>query len=187
MVKLLIISLLLFQSITFSFEKLPQNYLVEVGSPQAETSIVEYFSLSCVSCLKLIREDFETIFQDHIQTGNVLWTFHPDPIDLTTLRFLICLENIPPDKRFPFFWEVINSVSPTQEKRNTLLIEELSAHYGHPVKNLADLSFVEKTKAFNAAFSYLRQDDIPDQVPAIEKNGKLQKGFPSLKKIKDLL
>ena len=188
MVKALCLASCLFlSSLGSAFESLPDRYLVEVGNPKAKQTITEYFSLSCSACVKSIKKSFPKIFEDHIQKGELFWRFHPDPQDLTTLRFLVCLETVEKRKRFAFFWDVLHAVSPGKTQKNCLLIQEIIKLYGDPMPQLGDLDFLEKAKAAKACLLYLEQKGIPHTIPAIEKNGKLIKGFPSLKKIKETL
>ncbi|MEM7174340.1 MAG: thioredoxin domain-containing protein [Chlamydiota bacterium] len=186
MVKAILFASFFVFSSAFSFELLPKTYLVEVGRETAKTQIVEYFSLGCPRCLKLIKSDFKNIFYECIQKSDVCWTFHPDPIDLTTLRFMICLENIPPKNRFPFFWEAVQAVKPGAHQRNTLILNALSEGYGGKALPLADLDFIASSQAKRASFAYLQQVDIPQVLPAVSKNGKMLSILPSFKSIKEV-
>lgn len=188
MVKPLLFASLLFLSAqVFSFEPLPKAYVVEVGRENAKTQIVEYFSLGCPLCLSLIKSEFKDIFFECIQKKDVCWTFHPDPLDLTTLRFMICLENIPPKHRFPFFWETIQAVTPGNHQRNALMLKALSERYGGKQLPLGDLDFISESQAKRDSFSYLQQPDIPQTLPALSKNGKFLNILPQLKSIKEAI
>lgn len=180
-------SFLFLFSFGFSFDNLPKTYLIKVGRENAETQIIEYFSLECPLCLKVIRNEFKEIFFQCIQKKDISWTFHPDPIDMTTLRFMICLEGMEEKNRFPFFWEVIQAIHPKAYDRNALILSTLNERYGGKKLPLSDLDFISESQAKQAGFSYLSQEDIPKILPSISKNGKMLNIHPDLKAIKEAL
>ena len=59
-------------------KKLGREYCVSYGNPQAEINIVEYFSLSCPECIRLLKQDFPPLKEKYINSGEVFWTLHPD-------------------------------------------------------------------------------------------------------------
>ncbi|MCB9093413.1 MAG: hypothetical protein H6620_12740 [Halobacteriovoraceae bacterium] len=58
---------------------------------------------------------------------------------------------------------------------------------GKPIPRLHDLSFLEKTEAFNRAYAYLKQPNVPSELPTIEVNGILYQEFPSIEWIDKVL
>ena len=171
----------------FPFENLPEKYTVSLGNPQSKTHIVEYFSLSCPLCLKLLKADFPTIYKEHISNETTYWTFHPDPQDITTLQLMICLDLLPQEKKWKFFWEVINVVNPQSSGKNTFLIQELVKRFDQEMPLLYDIKWLEQTDAYQEAFKYLKQKDIPEDLPSITNNGVFMKGIPTKTFIRKVL
>lgn len=87
----------------FSMEKLPSEYLVKYGDPQAETKIIEYFSLSCPDCIKCFIHEFKPIQKEFIDTRKASWAFHPNPADLLTLQAMVCLEKLTEKEKLRFW------------------------------------------------------------------------------------
>jgi len=175
----LILGLLFLPGPSFAFEKLPEEYTISLGNPQVKTKIIEYFSLACPLCLKLLKEEFPGIYNEQISTSKAYWTFHPDPQDITTMQLMICLEKLPEDKKWKFFWEIASSVNPSRSGKNTFLIEQLAKQFGIDVPLLRDIAWIEKTTAYQKAFEYIKQKDAPSILPAIEVNGILSEDLPT--------
>jgi hypothetical protein len=170
-----------------AFEKLPEKYTISLGSLDAKHKVVEYFSLSCPLCLKLLKEDFPGIYTEHIAEKKIHWTFHPDPADLSTLQLMVCLEKLPQKKRWAFFWEVVSVVKPNNPSRNTFLIQELSKQFGLDVPLLHDIKWLESTEAFKTSYRYTQQDDAPKALPSIEVDGNFhEKALPTKELVGDL-
>ena len=165
-----------------AFEKLPEKYTISLGSIEAKHKIVEYFSLSCPLCLKLLKEDFPGIYTEHIAEKKIHWTFHPDPADLSTLQLMVCLEKLPQTKRWAFFWEAVQTVKPNNPSRNTFLLQELAKGFGLDAPLLNDIQWLETTYAYKTAYTYLKQGDTPKALPAIEVDGAFhEKALPNQK------
>ena len=170
-----------------AFEKIPEKYTVSLGTPEAKHKIVEYFSLSCPLCLKLLKEEFPGIYTEYIKQKKVHWTFHPDPADLSTLQLMVCLEKLPESKRWAFFWEAVSIVKPNNASRNTFLLQELAKGFGLDVPRLYDIQWLETTSAYKTAYTYLKQGDTPKALPAIEVDGAFhEKALPNKELIGDL-
>lgn len=92
---------------------------------------------------------------------------------------MVCLEKIPEEKKWKLFWEIVSSVKPLAVGRNTYLIQEISKQFGLNLPLLHDTNWIEKTKAFQEAFEYIKQKDAPNILPAIEVNGTLLKELPT--------
>ena len=176
-----------FISSSWAFEKLPEKYTVSLGTHEAKHTVVEYFSLSCPLCLKLIKKDFKEIYTQFIANGKMHWIFHPDPADLSTLQLMVCLERLPYSKKWSFFWEVIQAVKPNNPSRNTFLLQELSKQFGLDVPLLHDIKWLESTEVYQEAFKYTRQADAPTEIPLIEFDGTLREDLiPTFQVIEDL-
>ena len=89
------------------FEKLDPKYQVGYGDPNSSIKVVEYFSLSCAKCFEFFQEDFQGIRRKYLDTGEISWSFHPDPADLLTLQAMVCLENLPNEVKKRLFLETV--------------------------------------------------------------------------------
>lgn len=188
-----IISSLIFSLLCFipifsrAFEKLPEHYTLSLGSKNAQHTVTEYFSLSCPLCLRLLKKEFKEIYQAYIQTKKIHWTFHPDPADLSTLQLMVCLERLPPSKKWSFFWEAIQTIKPNHPSQNTFLLQELSKQFGLDLPLLHDIKWLESTKAFQEALKYTKQADAPTEIPIIAFNGTLEPYLLPTKQVIDEL
>jgi hypothetical protein len=75
-------------------EKLGQQYLISYGKEDASIKLVEYFSFQCPHCINIFKNDFARIKKEYIDTGKILFEFHPTPLDLPTLQAMVCLAQL---------------------------------------------------------------------------------------------
>lgn len=165
----------------YSFEKLDTKYQVTYGSSEAKVKMTEYFSFVCPKCIKFIKEDFPSFKKKYIDTGHVQWSFHPDPADLITLRAMICLEKLSEEQKQPFLALSIAHISEGDPLQTALLMKQLLQSCDHSLPELDQMEFLEKSAAFEAAYSYLKQKDTVAAVPTIEIDGIVYQEFPSVK------
>lgn len=163
-----------------SFEKLPSTYTVSYGDQSAPIHMTEYFSFSCPKCLEFIRRDFPTIQSKYIDTGKVYWTFHPDPADLLTLQAMICFELLDNLEKQSLIEKLAGQIRVRPFKKACFKMQEEMNALGKPIPTLHDLSFLEKTEAFQKAYVYLKQPNVPIELPTIEINGLVYQEFPSI-------
>jgi len=164
-----------------SFEPLPSNYTFSYGKEKAPLHIVEYFSLSCPHCLKLFNQEFPLIKEKYIDCGKVHWTFHPDPGDLVTLQAMICLSKLSSKARQHFMEHLMQKMNVMAPGKSCFVMQQLMEELGAPLPLLHDLSFVEKDPAFEAAYTYFSQKEIPNKLPSVTIGGVLYRELPSLK------
>ncbi|MBF5060076.1 thioredoxin domain-containing protein [Candidatus Neptunochlamydia vexilliferae] len=162
-----------------SFEKLSSIYTISYGDPHAPLHVTEYFSLSCPKCLTFIRRDFPSIQARYIDKGKVYWTFHPDPADLLTLQAMVCFEKLSSQGKQVLI-ETLAHHPRASFRKGCFKMQEYMDALGKPQPLLHDLSFLEKSQAFQKAFTYLKQPTVPAELPTIEINGKIHQEFPSL-------
>jgi len=160
-------------------QKLGREYCVSYGNPQAEIEVVEYFSLSCPECIKLLKQDFPPLKEKYVNSGKVFWTLHPDPADILTLQMMECLGKLSDREKKVFFEALISRMSERPSKKNIYWMQATLAEWGRALPELQDLNFLEKTAAFRAAFEYVKQENAPKEIPTIEVNGELKETFPS--------
>lgn len=171
---------LLSHSLSLSaFEKIPSQYHVPYGTSSAPVQVIEYFSLSCLKCLESFRRDFKELKAKYIDANQVYWTFHPNPADLLTLQAMVCLEKLSlKEKRI--FWEVVLDTLDNPSEGATVMQIAMET-LGKPIPQLQDISYLQNTPTFKAAFGYLKQPDIVTDLPTVEINGVLHDEFPTRK------
>lgn len=174
------------EMIPSSFERLTSVYTISYGDQSAPIHMTEYFSLSCPKCLEFIRRDFPTIQSKYIDTGKVYWTFHPDPADILTLQAMVCFELLDNLEKQSLIKKLAEEIRVRSIKKACFKMQEEMNALGKPLPILHDLSFLEKTEAFNRAYVYLKQPDVPSELPTIEANGILYSSFPTLDFLKRL-
>ncbi|MCY3974439.1 MAG: thioredoxin domain-containing protein [Simkaniaceae bacterium] len=185
-ISLATVAILLLTRSAFAFEKMDEKYLIRVGNPEATEAITHYFSLACPHCVLSTIREFPKIFDRYVKDGRLLWTFHANPSDVNTVRFLICLEKMPESRKFSFFWNVLG-IALADEEELPFLLEEQSRLHGHAISGLADPDFLKRAPATLRSSEYLNQEGVPGSVPSIEKDGILVKGAPTLAKVREIL
>ena len=183
----LVASFLPVKGFTETFQKLPSAYTISYGDPQAPIHVVEYFSFSCPQCLALLKKEFPHVQEKYINPGKVYWSFHPDPADLLTLQAMICLESLSQGDKQLLLEETARHLKPHSLGKGCFLLQEIMKGLGKPLPDLYDLKWIEKTQAFQKAYTYLSQKQVPSDLPTVEINGKVYKEFPSLKVIDQIL
>lgn len=168
---LLLFSLLAMQG--NCFEKLPSDYLITFGNPEAPVKIVQYFSFNCPHCLSIYREDFKKIKSKYIDTNQATWTYHPAPMDFLTVQAMDCLEKLS-DREKRIFLESILDVMPTDDAKLTVCyMQKAMELFEKPVKQLSEKDYLSNTRAFQDAFLFIKQTDKINAVPTLEINEKL--------------
>jgi len=162
-----------------AFEKLPSEYQVVYGSPNAPIHVTEYFSLSCAKCIEGFRKDFPILKEAYIQNQQVHWRFHLNPADILTLQAMVCLEQLSPSEK-RIFWEVVIDMMKTPEEGIAIMKIAMET-LGKPTPKLGDPAYLKSTTSFKAAYRYLKQPGIIQDLPTVEINGKLYDEFPSRK------
>lgn len=171
---------LLISSSFFGFEKLNSKYWVQYGSPDAESQVVEYFSLSCPQCLKFFNQEFPSIQRNYVDPGTISWSMHPDPADLLTLQAMICLERLSPEHKALFLKTIIDGMSKCKgTEQGCNLMKAAMEAFQNPIPDLENLEFIQKTEAFQDAFSFVTQKDVVRVIPSVEIDGILYKQFPN--------
>jgi protein-disulfide isomerase len=73
-----------------------------IGSPEAKTTIVEYFSLTCPHCAAFSKETFPKVKAELIDTGKVRYVFRDFPLDQLALTAAMVSRALPPERYEPF-------------------------------------------------------------------------------------
>jgi len=161
------------------FKNIPSEYCISFGNPQAPVKLVEYFSLSCTKCITLLKRDFPYFREKYIDTEEIFWVLHPDPADILTLQLMECLEKLSEKEKRTFFEYLLETLPKRSSKKTVLQMQKVLEEWGRPLPYLHDLNFLEKTKSFQVAFAYVKQDDAPKEIPTISINGHLKEDFPT--------
>ncbi|MCB1073022.1 MAG: thioredoxin domain-containing protein [Simkania sp.] len=170
-----------------SHTKLGEQYCITYGNPRAKIQLVEYFSLSCPLCLKLLKQDFPKLKEKYICSGDVFWVLHPDPADILTLQMMACLVKLSDREKQVFFEGILSLLSKKSSKKIVYWMQTILAEWGRAIPELQELSFLEKTETFQDAYKYVQQTNAPKEVPTIEINGEVQEAFPSYTFIDQML
>lgn len=168
-------------------EKLDQEYWVQYGSPSAPIKIVEYFSFGCPHCVKAYKADFKKIYINFIKPGHVHWTFHPLPNDLKTVKAMHCLSRLNWVKKQMFLETTLSRFEGISSKNATKLMIRNMESLGRPAPGIRKKSFMEKTKAFSDAYTYMQLKNRVEEVPTIEVNGVVVEDYPSYETISNIV
>jgi protein-disulfide isomerase len=83
-----------------------------IGKPDAKTTVIEFFSLTCSHCAAFAAETIPKVKSDLIATGKVRWVFHDYPLDQIALLAAQIARYLPVDRYEPF----INALLATQDR-----------------------------------------------------------------------
>jgi Thioredoxin len=165
----------------FGFEKLDSKYCIQYGNPDAESKAVEYFSLSCPKCTEFFIKEFPAIKEKHIDTGDLFWSFHPDPADLLTLQAMVCLGRLPPEKKALFLEALMENLAKLRGNiQGCKLIQTAMEVFHDPIPELQELEFLKKTEAFENAYRFVTQEDALTVIPSVEIDGVFYKKPPTI-------
>ncbi len=167
-----------------SFEKLSPVYQVSYGNVESPVQIVLYFSLSCKSCLSLLKHDFPLIKKQYLDTGKIGWTFHIDPVDTLTFQAMVCLKELNTEEKKIFFETIAQVIEAKNLPAGGKILQITMEELGHPMPDLMDLRFLKETKAFQDVSVFLKQKDVVTDLPTLEINGVLYEEYPNCTFIK---
>jgi protein-disulfide isomerase len=83
-----------------------------IGKPDAKTTVIECFSLTCIHCAAFAAQTMPKIKSDLIETGKVRWVFHDYPLDKLALLAAQIARYLPVDRYEPF----IDALLATQDR-----------------------------------------------------------------------
>lgn len=154
------------------FKKLGTSYCISYGNENAPIKIIEFFSFQCPYCIKLFKDEFETIKQKLIDTGKVNFVFHPVPQDLPTVQALICLEKLEEQEKRLFLEVLFEEAVPSDPELMSKLMMTAMDVFKKPIPQLDDHDFIQENKVFGEVYNFLKQEKIL-AVPTVEINGRL--------------
>jgi protein-disulfide isomerase len=73
-----------------------------IGSADAKTTVMEFFSLTCSHCAAFAVETMPKVKAQMISTGKVKWVFHDYPLDQIALLAAQVARYLPVDRYDPF-------------------------------------------------------------------------------------
>jgi len=83
-----------------------------IGKPDAKTTVIECFSLTCSHCAAFAAETMPKVKAELVDTGKVRWVFHDYPLDQIALLAAQIARYLPVDRYEPF----INALLATQDR-----------------------------------------------------------------------
>jgi len=95
-----------------------------IGSPNAKSTVDEFYSLTCSHCAAFARQTLPQITAEYIDTGKVRWVFHDFPLDQVALTAAMVARYLPVDRYEPFVdallarqdkWAFARDVNSTEE------------------------------------------------------------------------
>jgi hypothetical protein len=158
----------------FSFDKLDEKYVIVFGDEEAPVKITQYFSMTCPHCLSLFKKDFKAIKEKYLDTKKASWCFHPIPLDSLTIQLMDCLAKLTPRQKVILLEALFDTIQMQDNPDVVLfLMQEAMKTFSHPIPELDEKEYITKTQAFWDAFTFIKQEDRLDAVPAVEVNGYL--------------
>lgn len=178
MTKTFFILCIMILNICQAHEKIHEKYQISFGDPSAPIKITEYFSFSCPQCIRLFNKDFSHIKKQYIETGQIYWTFHPNPMDLTTIQAMVCLEKLAPRQKQIFLEAILSEAQGVTSHQLAIMMQKGLEILGNPLPDLEKIEYLKQTDAFRSAFTFISQEKPVTEVPTVEINGKLQDELP---------
>ncbi len=83
-----------------------------IGSPDAKTTVIEFFSLTCSHCAAFAAGPMPQIKKELIDSGRVRWVFHDYPLDQIALLAAQVARYLPVERYEPF----VNALLATQDR-----------------------------------------------------------------------
>jgi len=83
-----------------------------IGKPDAKTTVIEFFSLTCSHCAAFAAGTMPKVKSDLVDTGRVRWVFHDYPLDQIALLAAQIARYLPIDRYEPF----VNALLATQDR-----------------------------------------------------------------------
>jgi len=83
-----------------------------IGNPDAKTTIIEFFSLTCSHCAAFSRGTMPEVKQKLVDTGKVRFVYQDFPLDQIALAAAMVARHLPPEKYEPF----ITALLATQDR-----------------------------------------------------------------------
>lgn len=83
-----------------------------VGQPDAKTTVIEFFSLTCSHCAAFAAQTLPRVKKELIETGKVRWVFRDYPLDQIALLAAQVARYLPVERYEPF----VNALLATQNR-----------------------------------------------------------------------
>lgn len=168
--KLFLISTCFYQSL-HSVEKLDEKYRVFFGNPNSSMQFIQYFSLNCPHCIQLFNDDFNQIYQEYLKTGQAGYTFHPVPLNESTVQMMECLSHLSGSEKRSLLDALISNLTAQDDKQMALhLMNEAMHLFNYSEIKLDDLAYLKSTQTAKDCVQFLAQEDKITAVPSIEVN-----------------
>ena len=106
-----------------------------IGAPDAKTTVIEFFSLTCSHCAAFATGAMPRIKKELVETGKVRWVFHDYPLDQIALLAAQVARYLPVNRYEPFIdallstqdrWAFARGIDNTQEIWKTAALAGMS-------------------------------------------------------------
>jgi protein-disulfide isomerase len=106
-----------------------------IGSPDAKSQVIEYFSLTCTHCARFSREVMPRVKSDLVDTGKVRIVYRDFPLDQVALTAAMIARALPPERYEAFItalfasqdrWAFARGVNNTEELWKTAALAGMS-------------------------------------------------------------
>lgn len=153
--------------------QMDEKYLVKFGEEGSPTTIVEYVSYACPHCLDLFRQHFDEIKRGFIDTGDVLWVFHPVPRDILTVQATHCLEKLNEEEKRIFFSTIFEEIESGEPELSAELLKKAMEILGKPIPRLTEKEYLMETEAFEDSYVFLKENQEINGLPFLSVNGQM--------------
>lgn len=162
-------------------EKLNPQYTIRYGNEESPIKVVEYFSFQCPHCVKLFKSDFFQIKESFIDVEKIAFEFHPVPIDLPTVQAMVCLSLLEDHQKKLFLEVLLDEAVPEDPELMAKMMMTAMEVFQKTTPRLDDPEFLRKSKAYQDAYFFLKQEEKILAVPTVEVNGKMFSDIPDYK------
>ena len=131
-----------------------------VGKPDAKTTVIEFFSLTCSHCAAFAAGTLPQIKKAMIETGKVRWVFRDYPLDQVALLAAQVARYLPVDRYEPFVGALLATQDRWAFARDANRTEEIWKTAGLAGMNRATF---EKAIADNDLKGWILKEQQADQ------------------------
>ena len=171
MKKTLLTLFLLITTIASSAQLVDDKYVIHFGNPEAPNVVREYISFECLQCVKLFKEDFDSIEREYITSDEFRWEFCLIPTDITTLKAMVCLEQLSEEEKLVFLYGIWSEVPLDHLGDMSILMVRAMDYFEKPLSDLNDYEFIMQHPILEESFRYQAQKDRIVAVPTMEYKG----------------
>lgn len=171
--------LLLFFSSRGFCEEYFEKYVVSYGSPDAPIVVRQYVSFDCGVCHDFYKKVFPKIKAKYLDKNKLRWDFVPYPLDLSTIRAMICLEKFNRAQKRSFFELTFPFAFEQSENLLSMAMQKISYSFGTRPGEIDSNVFLRNSQTMTDAFHFRKEVDFTF-LPAFDIQGQVIEGNLSL-------